>query len=289
MTNASVVRGEHKSACVIPEDSLLKRCLSVLATLLLIVSVLPLLYCFAVALCVEQGVLAGRDFWFIRKCGGSHAAWCCQASQRALDFLCAYDLVMKDAANTRAVKLDKALPPQGALCCLGDSEFALWTSLEHDLEVAGVSAFNAGFGGSTTAQVVAHAERLCFSRAPARVLLHTSGNEYDLNGPRALRSAIDAVIRLGELARRHNTPLLVLAGPRKPSYSDQKWAYTREFVTRVASMVDNEPQLGVSGIVDLSSEVFDPYHVDGNHLQPSGRPVFAEALKKALGRTLANA
>ena len=97
---------------------------------------------------------------------------------------------MDGKANERNILLDQLVANDTSLGCLGDSEFALWMSLEADLEAVGLHAFNAGFGGSTFKMVENHAMRLCFARSPARVLLHCGGNDYDLRGRRALEDAV---------------------------------------------------------------------------------------------------
>lgn len=254
--------------------------LALATTALLIVTLVPLIYCFVVALLVERGVIAGVDGCFIQFVGRKHAALCCRASQRALDLLCgAYGVVMDGKASERKSLLDRSPPPDDSLCCLGDSEFALWKSLEADLAAVGLRAFNAGFGGSTCKQVENHAVALCFSRSPARVLLHCGGNDWDLRGRAALEDAVATVCRIGRLGRAHNCEVYLLAGPRKPSYSDDKWAYCLQVVERVRS----EPDSGLAGLIDLSGEEHGPTHVDGVHLAPAARPAFALAISRAFG------
>ena len=256
--------------------------LSIATTALLIVTIFPLIYCFIVAMMVDAGVQAGKDKSFIRLVGSKHAALCCRLSQRALDLMCgAYGAVMDGKANERNILLDQLVANDTSLGCLGDSEFALWMSLEADLEAVGLRAFNAGFGGSTFKMVENHAMRLCFARSPARVLLHCGGNDYDLRGRRALEDAVATICRIAKLGRAHNCKVYYLAGPRKPSYTDDKWAYCLEIVDRVRKESDS----GLAGIVDLSGEEHGPCHVDGVHLAPSARPAFARAIASALEKS----
>ena len=207
------------------------------------------LYACWVTMLVWRALRRGYDPWYARLCGRAHVRACMLASQRATNALLLYDPIMRHEAR-RALATRR---PGVDVCALGDSVFALWRGMEEALARFGVTTFNAGFGGATSAHVARVAREL--SAGASLALLHVGANDYDLGVNLAEAQANVARI-LDECA----CPILLLRAPPSPSFSASKVAYLHAIATYAAERATAHQ----SRIVDLTHATLE-YHVDGIH------------------------
>jgi len=70
-----------------------------------------------------------------------------------------------------------SMPAKGQILFIGSSSFRIWKSFSTDL--AGIPAFNRGFGGSTMADALYYFDRMVVKYAPSTVVVYEGDN--DLN------------------------------------------------------------------------------------------------------------
>ena len=68
-----------------------------------------------------------------------------------------------------------AMPPKGQILFLGSSSFRLWKSFDSDM--AGIPAFNRGFGGSTLKDALYYFDRMVVKYKPSWVFLYEGDND----------------------------------------------------------------------------------------------------------------
>jgi hypothetical protein len=133
-----------------------------------------------------------------------------------------YPTAMALEASSRERKLKLLSPAPGGIGFLGDSTFNYWGPLEACIP----GAFNAGFGGSRSADLIKHAHRLVMRWSPSRVVIHVGGNDWDTG---EIRKTQDAIETLALIVRNSggSAPVSVVLffTPRAPQYSDAKWAF----------------------------------------------------------------
>lgn len=289
---------------------------------------MPLMFCFAVSVCISRGLGTGHDWMVVRAIaaafGRPFITACIAISQRALQVLCSYDLCMAGAAKERERELAKAhmtkpIEP-GGLCCYGDSEFAFWHQLREQLSQALAmhataslvlprTAFNAGFGGSTTRQLVKHIRPLCLNYQPSSMLLHFGGNDFDLHGAAVMDEVLADVRLICSQAHASGCRVYALFGLHKPAFTEAKWRYMQELyyllrqsagvskqdVDAVVALsdfaiLDDTGRAGVgAGATAAQSASTWPaaeYHTDGVHLLPVHRQRFAKEVADALATAL---
>ena len=66
-------------------------------------------------------------------------------------------------------------PPQGAILFVGDSLFALWTSLQNDLP--DYTVINRGFGGSQMSDLLQYTDRIVIPYKPRLIIVNEGGND----------------------------------------------------------------------------------------------------------------
>ena len=203
-------------------------------------------YPVAVALLAVYGIFEKRDPLFIQWIGPTQTRMCCVMAQRLLHLLGGYDHVMSKWARRRIRRLGRL--DEKAICCYGDSGFALWTGLEEAFANHGVRAVNVGFGGATARHLIQNATALLHHKHHfSMMLVMVGGNDYDIYGhTRDVKTCLD------RLRASASCPVWYVHGPRKPAYSDEKWNH----LCRLAETC--RPTLDVS---DVQLE----YHADDLH------------------------
>ena len=125
------------------------------------------------------------------------------------------------AGEEKAAALRQAAPAPGAVCFIGSSTFTYWRHLAKDFAPLGVPVFNAGFGGSCTADVLSLVNNLCCDFSPRAVVYFCGTN--DLTQGLGAQTALDGFQRFVEqLHAQHPTvPVIYLAATVTPFY--RRW------------------------------------------------------------------
>ena len=97
-----------------------------------------------------------------------------------------YPTAMALEASSRERKLELLSPAPGGVGFFGDSTFNYWVPLEACIP----GAFNAGFGGSRSADLIRHAQQLVLRWDPSRVVIHVGGNDWDAGEIRRTKETI---------------------------------------------------------------------------------------------------
>tara|TARA_Y100000748_G_C15492710_1_gene487099 strand:- start:1026 stop:1673 length:648 start_codon:yes stop_codon:yes gene_type:complete len=133
-----------------------------------------------------------------------------------------YPTAMALEASSRERKLELLSPAPGGVGFFGDSTFNYWVPLEACIP----GAFNAGFGGSRSADLIRHAQQLVLRWDPSRVVIHVGGNDWDAGEIRRTKETIETLVLLVQNSGGSRPVSVVLFfTPRAPQYSDAKWAF----------------------------------------------------------------
>ena len=175
-----------------------------------------------------------------------------------------YPTAMVIESSSRERKLRSQCPAPGGIAFLGDSTFNYWSSLEGCIP----GAFNVGFGGSRSADLVRYARQLVLRWSPSRVVIHVGGNDWDTGEIRRTKDTIETLVLLFQ----NSGPVSVVLffTPRAPQYTDAKWAFLsdlrRDLINARYDYIDiSDRSLGRRS-----------YMADGVHFSPYGY--------KAIGR-----
>lgn len=201
---------------------------------------------------------------------------------------------LDSAAQEKAATLEREQPRPGSVCFVGSSTFTFWQHLRDDIEalIPGTVAFNAGFGGSRTQDVVNHAHDLCIKWSPAVVVYFCGTNNLATGMRRS--TLVSGFKQFVQLLRQElpDTPVVYLAPnvtpfvASRPVFADQYRAACQE-LERVCVDMDR------CAYVDLTRQEFAKdacfYLADGHHLTEEGHrrlaKVLAPHIKAALNPT----
>ena len=179
-----------------------------------------------------------------------------------------YPTAMALEASSRERKLQSLSPAPGGVAFLGDSTFNYWGSLEACIP----GAFNAGFGGSRSTDLIKHAHRLVLRWSPSRVVIHVGGNDWDTGEIRRTKEVIEALI----LTIQNSGPVVLFFTPRAPQYTDAKWDFLSDLRR---SLIDARYDY-----IDMSDHVLgsNSYLADGVHFSPYGYRVIGRHVREGL-------
>lgn len=167
-----------------------------------------------------------------------------------------YSTAMVLEASSRERKLQSLSPAPGGVGFLGDSTFNYWGSLEACIP----GAFNAGFGGSRSSDLMKHAHQLVLRWSPSRVVIHVGGNDWDTGEIRRTKEVIETLI----LTIQKSGSVVLFFTPRAPQYTDAKWDFLSDLRR---FLIDARYDY-----IDMSDHVLGThsYLADGVHFSPYG-------------------
>ena len=187
-----------------------------------------------------------------------------------LRLACLHPTAMALEASSREQKLNSLSPAPGAVGFLGDSTFNYWSSLEGCIP----GAFNAGFGGSRSSDLMKHVYRLVLKWSPSRVVIHVGGNDWDTGEIRRTKEIIETLI----LTIRNSGPVSVVLffTPRAPQYTDAKWTFLSDLRR---DLIDARYDY-----IDLSDRSLGSrsYLADGLHFSPYGYKAIGSWVREGL-------
>ena len=232
------------------------------------------MYVLAIASASYMGLRRGREFAVVRRMGRLHTDWCVRCSMRLLHAAKLYGPIMSWMA--RSARAKPRASPRPAICAIGDSNFALWTTMEADLEERGLSTCNASFGGATSEDLLRELDA-SIAYGPRSVLLLIGANDFAVRGRAGLEASIANVSAVCARCRRRNVAVTYVAFARKPGYTDQKWAY----MSALELAVRRE-----CAVIHVPSDEFE-YFSDGVHVRPQEHRKLADAIAVGLRRNAA--
>jgi lysophospholipase L1-like esterase len=191
--------------------------------------------------------------------------------------------VMDREAQDRAAAIRRACPGRRGLCFYGDSEFTFWHHVQADMFDFSSNVIQAGFGGSRSEDLLRHQQALCLDHAPAQVIVHCAGNDWDFSSGTADPEAVAAnLVRLFEELHQHVDQVGLLLTPRRPIYPDNKWQYMSSVASSVQQQLTRaRARVTVFDIRDLEHPL-DDFHLDRVHLNTQGHKRKAVRLCKLL-------
>lgn len=211
----------------------------------------------------------------------------------ALTYITNEDPVMFEAEVSAMQAQYKGDAPVGGVVFMGDSLIRLWHTLETDM--APLRVLNHGFGGSKARDNVYYIDRLVTPFDP-QVLVVSFGTN-DIHGinknSKSGEEVADSVIEFFETvhAQHPGLPIIYISVTPVPT----RWKVWEEadkvnvLIEAYAashphvSFLDLRPEFIENGT--LKPDLYDP---DDLHLSAKGYAVWAEHVKPALGRVLAN-
>lgn len=184
-----------------------------------------------------------------------------------------YPIAMAIEASSREQRLKSLSPAPGGIAFIGDSTFNYWSSLEACIP----GAFNAGFGGSRSTDLVRHVHQLVLRWNPSQVVIHVGGNDWDTGEIRRTKETIETLVLLIQNSGGSRPISVVLFfTPRAPQYTDAKWIFLsdlrRHFINARYDCIDlSDRSLGSRS-----------YLADGVHFSPYGYKVIGRYVTEGL-------
>jgi lipoprotein NlpI len=166
---------------------------------------------------------------------------------------------------------------------VGSSTIRLWKLEKH---FPGRKVINRGFGGSTAADAVRHADRLLARPGPAVMVYYEGDNDLG-SGRTPIEVANDVSAFLAKTAARWPRTRVIVLGV-KPSilrwhlFDEQR--RTNELLASVAAKVGNARfvDLGLTQLDPAGRPIPDDYQDDGLHLSEAGYEKWSKALAAIL-------
>lgn len=182
--------------------------------------------------------------------------------------------------RVREIETRIPIAPPDPIVFTGSSTFALWRTLARDF--ADLPVFNAGFGGSTMAQVAARAPRIVVPLQSRLIVLFAGENDLALGG------TCDDVMRDFEAFCEVTAPTPILALSVKPSPGRMEFrAAMEELNQRLKTACDYDyrltyldvwtPMLGVGG-----EPLTGFWMRDGIHINRAGYDLWIRLLRPLL-------
>ena len=212
--------------------------------------------------------IAGMEPWTMRFLGVRGNALVTNLTACMLCLARLYPTVMAIEASSRERKLQSLSPAPGGVAFLGDSTFNYWGSLEACIP----GAFNAGFGGSRSSDLIKHAHQLVLRWSPSRVVIHVGGNDWDTGEIRRTKEVIETLI----LTIQKSGSVVLFFTPRAPQYTDAKWDFLSDLRR---FLIDSRYDY-----IDMSDHVLEThsYLADGVHFSPYGYKVIGRHVREGL-------
>lgn len=174
-----------------------------------------------------------------------------------------------------------AMPPKGQILFLGSSSFRLWKSFDADM--AGIPAFNRGFGGSTLKDALYYFDRMVVKYKPSWVFLYEGDNDLAKGqSPEEIRDEfVDFTNRLHKALPK--TKLVFVAA--RPSIARTNiLEKQRKLNSLIEEVVKTDKKLFY---LDMHYPFFlaegtlmqDIFVADKLHLNEKGYAIFAEQIK----------
>lgn len=174
-----------------------------------------------------------------------------------------------------------SMPPKGQILFLGSSSFRLWKSFDTDM--AGIPAFNRGFGGSTLKDALYYFDRMVVKYQPSWVFLYEGDN--DLAKGQSPEEIRDEFIEFKE--KLHKTlpkTKLVFVAARPSLARTSILDKQRKLNSLVEEVIKSDKKLFY---LDMHYPFFlsdgtlmqDIFVADRLHLNEKGYAIFAEQIK----------
>jgi lysophospholipase L1-like esterase len=205
-----------------------------------------------------------------------------------LAFLPLFSRLMLAAGRRTFARLAARPPPADAVAFVGSSTFTYWAALAEDM--AGLPAVNAAFGGSLTAHVLAHADRIAALRP--RVVVYYCGTN-DVTFAQRARAAFENFVATADALRAapgaRRLPIVYLANIASPfqrGAGAERVARVREINRLVRAFADAEAAANgayLTHVVDVNDEDFARderfFKWDKLHFTPEGHRRLASVLR----------
>ena len=133
-----------------------------------------------------------------------------------------------------------------------------------------LGAFNAGFGGARTSDLLRAAEELCVVWSPRMVVLHCGGNDFDFRAccirsggegswverlAVASASNLEALVAMLAEQLGVGVPVVYVAGPGGPTETAEKARYRQLLVARLRKLAQEAAQFHVVDLTALGPQL----------------------------------
>jgi hypothetical protein len=175
-------------------------------------------------------------------------------------------------------------PPQQGILFIGSSIFRQWTNVaEH---MAPLPAFNRGFGGSRTWEILHYMDRIVLPYEPKIIVYYCGSNDINAN-----QTAPQIVGRVEEFVARVHTALpqtkVFFVSVNKAPQKREKWDVVDAVNASMKRAAAATPHLGY---IDVNPAIFDAageprlelYRDDLLHFHPPAYDGFAKIIKPVL-------
>lgn len=178
-------------------------------------------------------------------------------------------------------------PPQQGILFIGSSIFRQWTTVAEDM--APLPVFNRAFGGSRTADILNHMDRIVLPYAPKLIVYYCGSNDVNANVTPAkiaanFREFVERVHR-----KLPETRVLYVAINRAPQ-KRKDWDKVDEANRQIAAYCRSDRRLGFA---DVNPALFDShgeprmelYKTDQLHFHPPAYREFTRILRPVVEST----
>ena len=132
-----------------------------------------------------------------------------------------------------------------------------------------LGAFNAGFGGARTSDLLRAAEELCVVWSPRMVVLHCGGNDFDFRPccsvggegswverlAAASASNLEALVAMLAEQLGVEVPVVYVAGPAGPTETAEKARFRQLLVARLRKLAQEAEQFHVVDLTALGPQL----------------------------------
>ncbi len=173
------------------------------------------------------------------------------------------------------------MPPKGGVLFVGSSSIRMWATVPQDF--APLPAFNRGFGGSTTPEVMHYAKRIVYKYEPSVIVYYCGENDIASDTPPQVAFQNFKKF-IGETEKNLANATVVFISAKPSASRWALWKDIQQFNSMVELFAQNRPNLRY---VDITKELLgangqpDPslFVEDKLHLNASGYAKWAAVLK----------
>jgi len=175
-------------------------------------------------------------------------------------------------------------PPSGGILFIGSSIIRKWTTLTE--QMAPLPAFNRGFGGSRTPEVLHYADQIALPYSPKIVVYYCGSNDINAGvKPPEIAANFRAFVEKihSQLPKTRVLFVSIIRAPQKM----ERWDWVDDANKLIKSYCESDPRLG---FIDVNPAVFDRqgkarmdlYLPDQLHYLPPAYVKFTAIIKPVL-------